>query len=157
MGRGFDSRRERHIPMEKILATSVMIGNKAVLIQGDSGSGKSFLAMRLIYAYGAKLISDDVTLLNKHSDELYANPVDEIKGQIEVRGVGILRVPCVENIKVACVIRLNEIIPDRMPMDSIVSILGCKVPLFTFDAHFMYNDIQVMSALHYLEQKDKIC
>ena len=42
-----------------IHATCVSLNSKGVLILGDSGSGKSDLALRLITLFSAKLVSDD--------------------------------------------------------------------------------------------------
>ena len=48
-----------------IHSTSVVIEDSGVLIVGDSGSGKSDLALRLIDS-GATLISDDITICKKN-------------------------------------------------------------------------------------------
>jgi len=63
-----------------------------VLIMGESGSGKSDLALRMI-AKGAKLVSDDRTELFVHAHVLCARPPKTLAGLIEVRGVGILTIP----------------------------------------------------------------
>ena len=50
-----------------IHATSVVIEDSGVLIVGNSGLGKSDLALRLIDS-GATLISDDITICKKVDD-----------------------------------------------------------------------------------------
>ena len=49
---------------KKIHSTSIVLDDSGVLIIGDSGSGKSDLALRLIDS-GATLISDDITICKK--------------------------------------------------------------------------------------------
>jgi HPr kinase/phosphorylase len=80
-------------------ASAVLIGPRAVLIRGPSGSGKSRLAFALLQAAEdgrlafARLVSDDRTLLEVAHQRLLARPVPELAGQIEVYGLGITRVP----------------------------------------------------------------
>ena len=157
MGRGFDSRRERQIYMQKILATSVKVGDCAVLIQGKSGAGKTFLAMRLVANHGACLVSDDVTCVQEQDGVLYAETVPEIAGLVEIRGVGVVQTPHVGHIPVACIVNLVEHSADRCPSEQTETIAEVQIPLFTFDTNFAYNDLQVIAALNYLKQKGSIC
>jgi serine kinase of HPr protein (carbohydrate metabolism regulator) len=60
-----------------------------VLLLGDSGAGKSDLALRLI-AQGCLLVSDDRTELFIEGGKLKARAPAALAGLIEVRGVGIL-------------------------------------------------------------------
>jgi serine kinase of HPr protein (carbohydrate metabolism regulator) len=77
---------------ETVHATAVLVGADGVLIRGESGSGKSALALALISA-GARLIADDrLTLSNCHG-RLVATKPGATSGLIELRGRGILRVP----------------------------------------------------------------
>jgi serine kinase of HPr protein (carbohydrate metabolism regulator) len=66
-------------------------GGVGVLIMGESGSGKSDVALRLI-AMGAKLLSDDQTALFAQEGHIYAEAPRSLRGMIEVRGVGIVNV-----------------------------------------------------------------
>lgn len=66
-------------------ATAVALGDRAVLLTGPSGSGKSDLALRLIDR-GAVLVGDDAVVLK---EGLLSGP-QRLQGQIEVRGVGIV-------------------------------------------------------------------
>ena len=56
-----------------IHSTSVVIEDSGVLIVGDSGSGKSDLALRLIDS-GATLISDDITICKKMKNQFFYPP-----------------------------------------------------------------------------------
>ena len=50
--------------LKSIHGSSVVLEDNGVMITGESGSGKSDLALRLI-DNGATLISDDVTIFKK--------------------------------------------------------------------------------------------
>ena len=64
---------------KKFHGTSIVLDDNGVLIIGDSGSGKSDLALRLI-DNGATLISDDVTICEKKLNEIFLSCPKEIKG-----------------------------------------------------------------------------
>jgi serine kinase of HPr protein (carbohydrate metabolism regulator) len=96
-------------------ASALTIKEAGVLIRGASGSGKSRLALALITAAHAKgafsrLIGDDRIKLENCSGRLIARGHSNIPGQIEQRGVGILRLPFLS----AAVIRL---VVDLAPAD----------------------------------------
>jgi len=86
-------------------ASCVALFKRAVLITGAAGAGKSDLALRLIDA-GAALIADDQTLLTPTDNALIASAPDSIRGLIEVRHVGLLRMPFVESVPVALYVEL---------------------------------------------------
>lgn len=82
----------------------------AVLLLGGSGSGKSDLALRLLDR-GFALVADDRVLLR---DGLAFAP-DALRGLIEVRGLGLLRVPPVPHpVRVALAVALDGAGP-RLP------------------------------------------
>ena len=55
---------------KQVHSTSVVLDDNGILITGDSGSGKSDLALRLI-DNGATLISDDITICKKQIDHIF--------------------------------------------------------------------------------------
>lgn len=73
-------------------ATAVALGGIGVLLRGDSGAGKSDLALRLIDE-GGRLIADDQVLLRREKDAIVADVPHTIAGMLEVRGLGIVRLP----------------------------------------------------------------
>lgn len=76
-----------------------------VLLLGESGAGKSDLALRLI-GQGAMLVADDRCELFIAGDSLWARAPQRLAGLIEVRGVGIVRLPFLPEARVALVARL---------------------------------------------------
>lgn len=98
---------------ETIHASCVAIDGVAVLIEGQSGAGKSDLALRLIDR-GAVLVSDDYTTLVRGEGGLIARPPVNLAGKIEVRGIGILEMPHVADVPVGLIVAIVEA-PPRMP------------------------------------------
>lgn len=80
-------------------ASAVLAGARAVLIRGPSGVGKSRLALQLIQAAQtgsllfARLVGDDRVHLQAASGRLLVRPAEAIAGLIEVRGLGIVKLP----------------------------------------------------------------
>lgn len=105
--------------MENIHASCVAYKNQGILIIGDSGIGKSDLALRLIMDKGAKLVADDRTNIELKKDTLIASCPETIKGLLEVRGIGIKNFPHLDNISINLVVKLvknlNNI--ERFPKD----------------------------------------
>ncbi len=115
--------------MIRVHGTSVAIGNDGVLLRGPSGSGKSDLALRLI-DQGARLVSDDQTELHIEGDEIAMTAPATIAGQLEVRGIGIVRVPCVAAAPLRLVVDLTSSIEvERLPEPRTGDLLGRRVPL----------------------------
>ncbi|MEO7680691.1 MAG: aldolase, partial [Sphingomonas sp.] len=90
---------------ERIHATTVAIRGRGVALLGASGSGKSDLALRLIDR-GAVLVSDDYTEIGAIDGVVMAKAPRTIAGLIEVRGVGIVTVPHLDNVEIALAVQL---------------------------------------------------
>lgn len=118
--------------LKRMHSSSVVIDDNGVLILGDSGSGKSDLALRLI-DNGATLISDDISICRKNSNNIYLYCPPEIKGLLEVREIGIITVPFVERIKLRLVVNLRSKNNERFPKDNSFRILGIKIPLISIE------------------------
>jgi len=118
---------------ETIHASTVAIDGRAVLITGLSGSGKSDLALRLLDR-GFVLVSDDQTIVRKVGTRLTASAPPTIRGKLEIRGVGIVDMPAVDDQPVALVVELTSEI-QRLPDDSRERpIMGVAIPLISVDA-----------------------
>lgn len=82
-----------------IHGSAVLIGAKAALIRGPSGAGKSRLAWALVEAARtgtlpfARLVADDRTFLEARAGRLLVQPAETLAGLLEVRGLGIRRLP----------------------------------------------------------------
>jgi HPr kinase/phosphorylase len=118
-----------------IHASAVLVGPRAVLIRGPSGSGKSRLAFALLQAAEerrlafARLVSDDRTLIAVAHQRLLAKPVPELAGLIEVYGLGIRRVPYEPQAVVFLVVDLAADAP-RMPdpASQVTTLEGISLP-----------------------------
>ena len=118
---------------ENLHASSVAIHGRAVLICGPSGSGKSDLALRMLDR-GFTLVSDDRTIVSKAGDRLLASAPATIKGQLEIRGVGIVDMDNVSDVPVALLVELTTDI-QRLPDDDRDRlIMGTSIPLIRVDA-----------------------
>lgn len=84
-------------------------GLRAVLIDGEPGSGKSSLALALIDR-GALLVGDDAVTLEQRSGLLWALPPPNTADLIEVRNVGLARFPST-SAPLALVLRLDPEAP----------------------------------------------
>lgn len=74
-------------------ASCVVCKRKGILILGRPGSGKSDLSLRLIMEYGACLVADDRVNLSAEKGKIKAAAPTILAGLLEVRGVGIIRLP----------------------------------------------------------------
>ena len=78
-----------------IHASAVLVGAKAALIRGPAGSGKSRLAWDLLHSAlpFSRLVADDRVQLEAHAGRLLVRPARQLAGLIEIRGLGIRRLP----------------------------------------------------------------
>lgn len=110
-------------------ATTVAVDGAGLMISGPSGSGKSALAIRMLNL-GARLVSDDRTILSRPDD---GPPVGEapesIRGLIEARGLGLIRVDPAEPARLACVLEMSVVERERLPPARSVELLGFTLPL----------------------------
>jgi len=137
---------------ETMHASTVAMDGRAILICGPSGSGKSDLALQLIDR-GFVLVSDDQTMVRKEGEKLLANAPDKIAGKLEIRGIGIVDMERVSDVRVALVVELTSDI-QRLPDDSRERVvLGIPVPLISVDAKTASAPSKVALALDRLGLK----
>lgn len=106
-----------------------------MLIRGASGSGKSRLALQLIQSARsrhppfARLVGDDRVHLQAAGGRLVARPAEALAGLLEVRGVGILRLPYEPCAVVGLVVDLGEK-AERLPAaeDQETILAGTRLP-----------------------------
>lgn len=105
------------------------------MILGESGAGKSDLALRLIDR-GALLVADDYTRLDPRGTSLLASAPPTIAGRIEIRGLGIIPTQHVNDVPVALAIRLaapSGTVIERMPERATELFAGVPVRVLFLD------------------------
>jgi len=115
-----------HKNKKNVHGTAVSIDGKGLLILGQSGSGKSQLALALI-THGAKLISDDQVILINTESEIILSAPKSISGKIEARFIGILKMP-VLIAPLYLVIDLDQKELDRLPKKKFMTYFDKKIP-----------------------------
>src|SRR5438105_4247523 len=104
-----------------IHASAVLVGARAALIQGPSGSGKSRLALALLEAQAqgllpfARLVADDRVHVEAVHGRLLVRPAEALAGLIEVRGLGIRRVPHEQLAQLGVLVELGCSDAERQP------------------------------------------
>ena len=118
---------------KQVHATCVSLYGAGLIIRGPSGAGKSDLALRLIDS-GARLVADDRVDLLVSDNGVIARAPETLAGLLEVRGLGILRVPVLEATVVRLVVDLvnYENVP-RLPDRRMTDLIGMDVPAVTLD------------------------
>ncbi len=106
--------------------TCVSRNGDAILILGPPGSGKSDLALRLI-SRGFDLIADDQVDIRGHT----VSCPDALAGLLEVRGLGIVRLPHTVEARLALIVELGPR-ADRLPEPVRHDRLDC--PVISVDA-----------------------
>ena len=116
-------------------ASCVLLGEAGVLIRGESGVGKSGLAVRLVAARRAAgrfaaHVSDDRTLVEATHGRLIARPHPAIAGLVERRGLGLARVPHESAAILRLVVDLHRERASRLPDEDerTVRIEGVTLP-----------------------------
>ncbi len=117
-----------------IHASAVLVGAHAVLIRGPSGAGKSRLAFELIEQARsggvpfARLVGDDRVQLVRAGGRLVVRPAATLAGLIELRGIGIERLPYEPAAVVGLVVDLDAVDAERLPERRRTEIEGVVLP-----------------------------
>ncbi|GAA0282328.1 hypothetical protein GCM10009127_24630 [Alteraurantiacibacter aestuarii] len=107
-------------------ASCVLIENRAILIEGPPGSGKSSLALALIDR-GAILVGDDGVCLTPRAGKLWASPPPHTAGLLEIRNLGLVELPTGEG-PASLVLRLDRDAPRYIEQAGTISIGGVDLP-----------------------------
>lgn len=133
--------------LEWIHASCVALDDDGVLLLGPSGSGKSDLALRLIDG-GGVLVADDQVAIERSKDMVVARPAETLRGLIEVRGLGIIRLPHRPSCRLSLVVQLDSIGPwSRLPEPSQHRLLGTDLPRLHLDPRPASTCAKIRTAL----------
>ena len=137
--------------MKLVHASCVAIDGRGVLLRGPSGSGKSDLALRLIDG-GADLVADDYVELTVQGEAVVASPPARLAGLIEVRGLGLVRMPCRSRIILRLVV---DLVPaqmvERLPEAATETLAGIEVPRLVLAAHDLSAPAKIRLMLRLIE------
>jgi HPr kinase/phosphorylase len=129
-------------------AGCVAVAGRGLLILGPSGTGKSALAIRLL-ALGAQLVSDDRTLVPAEAGSLAAScPNPALQGLIEARGLGILRAPHVDRVRLVLAVDLGTAESVRLPPLRGLTILGISLTLVLHAQNDHFPDALMLYLRH---------
>jgi HPr kinase/phosphorylase len=115
-------------------ASAVLVGPRAILIRGAAGSGKSQFALGLIEAAQAgllrfaRLIGDDRVHVEAVHGRLLVRPAPALAGLIEVRGLGLRRLPFEPLAVLGLVVDLGAADAERLPPRTTASLAGVDLP-----------------------------
>ena len=119
---------------EWVHATCVVVDGAGVLIRGPSGSGKSTLARRLIELGQARglevaLVGDDRIRLMRYGTQILAEGHPMIRGQIEIRGLGIGQTNVEDRAAIRLLADCVSVLEARLPEseDGIGDVLGLNL------------------------------
>lgn len=115
-------------------STAVAIGDRAVLIEGAPGSGKSSLALALIDR-GALLVGDDSVMIEGGNGTVTVTPHPRTRGLIEVRNLGLLTFAVRESASVALVVTLDADAPRFIDEAGSITIEGVALPHVRLTPH----------------------
>ncbi len=130
--------------------TAIAVGNRAVLLRGPSGSGKSDLALRCLNTTiqtnltpGAALqtpvlIGDDYVRIDREGKRLVVTAPETIHGKLEVRGVGLIHVATAPKAYLELIIDLTtsdlvQRLPSPWPNSDILSVAVPTLQLAPFE------------------------
>jgi HPr kinase/phosphorylase len=122
-----------------IHATCIALQGRAALLTGPSGAGKSDLALRCLTSGSvlgdrplrASLVADDYVVVERQGNILTVRAPEQIRGKLEVRGLGIIDVPHTVEAELTLIVKLvasGQVyrLPDPQTRESL---LGVAVPV----------------------------
>ncbi len=110
--------------------SAVALNDRGFLIVGDSGAGKTTLATEMM-ALGAGLVADDWVIIERgRAVGLVMSAPAPIQGLVELRGIGIVRMPAfVDQAPLSCIVDLNREAGGRLPKPEPRGLLGIQCPV----------------------------
>jgi len=115
--------------VQTVHASAVAVGERAVLITGAAGSGKTTLALEMV-ALGAGLIADDrVEVMPDGSGGLELAAPTPIAGLAEVRGFGLIRMAYRQRARLSLIADLDRAETERLPPRRMRTLAGIACPV----------------------------
>lgn len=134
-------------------ASAVLVAERAVLVRGVAGSGKTRLCIGLIETARsaglfARLVGDDRIRLSARHARLLARPIAAIAGVVERRGLGLTPLAHEAAARVGLVVDLMTGVVPRMPEPEmlVTEIGGVTLPRLSFEAG-QADPVAVLAAL----------
>lgn len=117
-------------------ASAVLVGDRAVVICGPSGSGKSRLAFDLILAGRSgvlpptTLIGDDRVFMDARDGTLRVRGAPQLAGRIEIRGLGLRTLDYAADGEIGLVVDLAAPDGERLPPPEALktTLAGFEIP-----------------------------
>jgi serine kinase of HPr protein (carbohydrate metabolism regulator) len=114
-------------------ATAVILGDRGILIAGDTSTGKTTLALSLIEHFTsagqfARLVSDDQVFISARNGRLVCEAPPPIAGLAEVRSLGPRPLSFEPRMVADLVTRLLAAEAPRFSEDATETIMGCNLP-----------------------------
>jgi serine kinase of HPr protein (carbohydrate metabolism regulator) len=107
---------------------------RGVLIEGESGAGKSDLVLRTL-AQGWVLVADDRVLVWASGGRLFGRAPDALAGLMEIRGLDVAPTPYRSFARIDLLARcVAAPLVERMPDRAQVSLLNQAIPAFSLVA-----------------------
>lgn len=135
-----------------IHATTIQIDGLGIAITGESGFGKTSLALGLLDYFSnrkskANFVSDDRTDLFLKGLDVFASPPQNIEGKVEVHGFGISSIAFVKETKLSLVVEIVEQnLIDRLPEPAIKNFLGINLPTIKVPKQHENQSVRIISA-----------
>ena len=128
--------------------SAVIFGESAILVRGASGAGKSSLVLALLdqatlSGHFARLVGDDRVALGVHSGRLVVRAHLQTAGQVEQRGIGILRLKHEPAAIVRFIVDLVAEPVARMPAatERQVDLCGIRLPRLVLNRSLPVHDM----------------
>ena len=116
--------------------TLVNVAGVGVLITGESGTGKSEIALKLV-SNGHQLVADDVVEIVRSGNSVIGSAPPALNGILEIRGLGLIDVRAlfgessvIEQSRVDIFIELGNSADAVISIHSHVELLGIKIRRF---------------------------
>ena len=144
-------------------ANALLVGEAGLLLRGPSGAGKSALTLDLLQRAEARgdfaaLVGDDRIDLCARNGRLVARGHPTIAGALEVRGLGVLRLPYEGAAVIRAVIDIldpAEPFPDRLPDEAAQETVLCGVtlPRIVVSGRDIFAAAKIIQFIHMLVAK----